>query len=173
MNLIVRQRTDDLSDMDSYKPNNGAAGNKCHGGIVLCWPFIVGLCACIYYAVSALTLPFVNVIWVGELPPLALIQLPKSFLKSGVHKILMLSLNVFGMSRGSFSLDYIATHDWAMGVMTVATAWLFVACILLLRRVSYRQKLVSIVLICALVDGIVTFWFDKTFNLKLFNASYF
>lgn len=162
-----------LRDVNPYKPNGDAAGNNCHGHAVRRWPLIVGLCACSYYAASALTLPFVNVIWLGELPPLALIQLPKSFLKSAVHKILMSLLNAFGMSRGSFSPDYIATHDWAMGVMTIAPALLLVACILLLRRVSYHRKLISMVSICASVDGIVTFWFDKTFNLKLFNESYF
>jgi hypothetical protein len=60
-----------------------------------------------------------------------------------------------------------------MGVMTAAPALLLVAAFLLLRRVSCRGKLIAIVLISATIDGIVTFWFDNAFNLKLFNASYF
>lgn len=78
-----------------------------------------------------------------------------------------------GMSRGSVSPDYIATHDWAMGIMTAAPALLLVAAFLLLRRVSSRGKLIAIVLICASIDGVVTFWFDNALILKLFNESYF
>ena len=162
-----------LPDVNPYTPVGISERSNRHDHEVQRWPWILGLCACSYYAASALTLPFVNAIWFGELPPLALIQLPKSFLKSAVHEILMSLLNYFGMSRGSFSPDYIATHDWAMGVMTAAPALLLVAFFLILRRVSYRQKLIAMVLICASIDGIVTFWFDSAFNLKLFNASYF
>jgi len=53
------------------------------------WPVVIVACAAIYYLLSALTLPFVNRIWFGEMPPLAIIQLPKSFLKSVVHDVLM------------------------------------------------------------------------------------
>ena len=159
--------------MNPFTPSRDADRSDGQAHAVQRWPWIVALCACSYFAVSALTLPFANTIWFGELPPLALIQLPKSFLKSAVHEILMFVIYSLGMSRGSVSPDYIATHDWAMGVMTAAAALLLVAAFLLLRRVSCRGKLIAIVLICASIDGIVTFWFDNAFNLKLFNASNF
>lgn len=160
-------------DVNPYTPSGVADRSNRQAHAVQRWPWIVALCASSYFAVSALTLPFANTIWFGDLPPLALTQLPKSFLKSAVHEILMFVIESVGMSRGSFSPDYIATHDWAMGVMTAAPALLLVAAFLLLRRVSCRGKLIAIVLISATIDGIVTFWFDNAFNLKLFNASYF
>ena len=160
-------------DVNTYKPESVADGNNRQAPAMRRWPAIVGFCACSYYAISALTLPFADAIRLGELPPLALIQLPKSFVKSLVHGILMSVVNALGISRGSFSPDYIATHDWAMGVMTAAPALLLVAVFMLVRRVLHRRKLIAMVLICASIDAIVTFWFDNAFNLKLFNASVF
>jgi len=137
------------------------------------WPAIVCICACSYYAISALTLPFANAIWVGELAPLAFIQLPKAITKSLAHDTLMSVVNALGMSQGSFSPDYLATHNWAMGVMMAAPALLLVSVFMLVRRVSHRGTLIAMVLIFASIDAIVTFWFDNAFHLKLFNASYF
>lgn len=82
-------------------------------------------------------------------------------------------VNALRISRGSFSPDYIATHHWAMGVMTAAPAVLLVAVLMLPRRVSQRRKLIAMVLTCASIDAIATFWVDNTLNLKLFNASWF
>jgi hypothetical protein len=49
---------------------------------------------------------------------------------------------------------------------------LLVATFLFLPRVSFRGKMIAIVLICASIDWVVTFWFDHAFHLKLFNASF-
>jgi hypothetical protein len=87
--------------------------------------------------------------------------------------MLMSVARALGMSHGSFSPDYVATHDWAMGIMMAAPALLLVTVFMLTRRVSHRGRLIAMVLICASIDAIVTFWFDSAFSLKLFNASYF
>lgn len=160
-------------DANSYKPDSVADGSNHQAHAVPRWPSIVAFCACSYYAASALTFPFLNAWWVGEVPPLAVFQIPKSFLKSAVHEILMWAVSALGMSRGSFSPDYAATHDWAIGVMTAAPALLLVAVFMLLRRVPQRRKLVAMILICAAIDAIVTFWVDNAFDPKLFNAMYF
>ncbi len=57
------------------------------------WPRRFVTCAATYYLLSALTLPIVNRIWLGEIPLLALIQLPKSFLKSAIHTPMMSAMN--------------------------------------------------------------------------------
>ena len=161
-----------LHDGNPYKAIGVADENNRQTHAVRRWPSVIALFACIYYAGSALTLPFVNTIWLGEVPPLAVMQLPKSFLKSVVHEILMSVVNVLGMSQGSFSPDYGATHNWAMGVMTAVPALLLSSMFMLLRHVSHRRRLIAMILICATIDAIVTFWFDNAFDLKLFNARY-
>jgi len=156
-----------------YKPNREADGSAGHTRSWRRWPVIVGAGMCIYYAISALTLPFADDVWFGEVPPLAIIQLPKSFLKSVVHDVLMSCVSALGLSRGSFSPDFIATHGWAMGIMTTAPALLLVAVFLFMPRVLHRRKLIAAILICASIDTIVTLWFDSVSNFKLYNASYF
>ncbi len=137
------------------------------------WPVVVVACMCSYYALSALTLPWADAIWFGEFPPLAIIQLPKSFLKSMVQDVLMFLTSALGRSRGSFSLDYISSHGWAMGIMAIAPALLLAAVIRLARPIPYRRKLIALVLVFASMDGVVTIWFDSVSNFKIFNASYF
>ena len=58
-----------------------------------------------YFVVSAATLPFVNLVWIGELPLLALVQLPKLGFASGLRGIIS---ELFGPVRKSmmlFALD--------------------------------------------------------------------
>lgn len=134
---------------------------------------IVADVACVYYLLSATTLPFVNMLWFGEIAVLAIFQLPKSFLKSVVHKLLLQAVHTFGLSRGSPSPDYIATHGWAMGIMAAAPALLLVTVFALLLRGRARIWLIGMVLLFATIDALVTIWFDSSSNLKLYNGSYF
>jgi len=138
------------------------------------WPTIACRCVCAYYLVSALTLPFVNKVWLGEAPLLALIQMPKSFIKSVVqYECLLPFIHWAGWSRGSASPDYIMTQDWAMGIMVSVPAICFLILLLLVRPFPHHWRLIAAVIICALLDGIVTLWFDSTSSLKIYNARYF
>lgn len=129
--------------------------------------------ACWYYVTSATTLPLVDLVWFGEIPPLAVVQLPKAVIKSVVHDFLLAEVQRLGLSRGSRSPDYIMTHGWAMGIMLIVPALLLTAVLLLAPRVPYRRVLIGILLSAAAFDAMVTWWFDNTFSLKLFNGSYF
>lgn len=126
-----------------------------------------------YYATSATTLPFVNSFWSGEIAPLALVQLPKAVIKSLVHDFLLSEVQRLGLSRGSASPDYIMTHGWAMGIMLLVPALLLTAVLLLAPRVPHRRILIGILLSAAALDAAITWWFDSTFSLKLFNGSFF
>ena len=137
------------------------------------WPVIVAACACVYYGISAMTLPFTNAVWFGEIPPLAIFQIPKSFIKSVIQDVLLYAVNVLGLSHGSASPDYIATHGWAMVIMAAAPALLLVAVFAFLRHDRMRNRLIAVVLIFASIDAIVIIWFDSSSSLKLYNASYF
>lgn len=105
-------------------------------------------------------------------PPLAIIQLPKSFLKSVIHEVLMSAMKGFGWSRGSHSPDYIATHGWAMVLMTTIPALLLIVALTGLRRLRHRRTAIAVILACATIDAVVTLWFDNVSSLKLYNASY-
>ena len=136
-------------------------------------PVIASLLACGYYVVSALSLPFAGSFWIGELPILAVLQLPKSFLKSAFQHLLLWMVEVLGLSRGSRSPDYLATHDLALGLMLAFPAVAIVGALLLPKRVPNRGWWIGAVLLGAALDAAVTFWFDRSFSLKLFNASYY
>ena len=135
------------------------------------WPARLCIGICSYFLLSALTLPFANRIWLGEAPPLAIIQLPKSFLKSLVHALLMAMLNWFGLSRGSFSPDYVATHGWAMLVTVTLPALLIILLFVRIRPLRQRRFIIAIV-VCAAIDAVVTVGIDNASNFKLFNATY-
>ncbi len=137
------------------------------------WPVIVTLCACVYYGISAITLPFVNSVWFGEIPPLAVFQFPKPFIKAIVHDLLLDAMHFLGISYGSASPDYGATHFWAMGIMVAAPAFFIVAVFAVLPRDRMRNKLIAAVLFFASIDAIVTICFDYSSSLKLYNASFF
>lgn len=137
------------------------------------WPMVAATLTCAYFIASALTLPFADDVWVGEAPILALFQAPKSFLKSVVQAGLVALVSAVGLSRGSHSPDYIATHFLAMGVMTTAPALAAVTIMTSLKRMRRRRSLVAAVLLSASLDAIVTFWFEHNFRLSLYNALYF
>tara|TARA_R100000789_G_C3005279_1_gene149884 strand:+ start:408 stop:893 length:486 start_codon:yes stop_codon:yes gene_type:complete len=128
--------------------------------------------ACVFYILSAITLPFANKVWIGEIPILGLLQLPKAFLKSVIHDALLIAVQQFGWSAGSQSPDYIMTHLWAMIIMTVGPA-LILLITLLYFGTERRWVLPLIALIsCATIDAVVTLGFDAWSNLKLFNGSF-
>lgn len=138
------------------------------------WPGILCKCVCAYYLISAITIPFTNKVWFGEAPVLALIQVPKSILKSVVqHEGLLPFIHWAGWSRGSASPDYIMTQGWAMGIMVSVPAICLVILLLLVRPFPHQWRLIAAVILCAVLDGIVTLWFDSTSNFKMYNAIYF
>jgi len=73
-----------------------------------------------YFLVSTVTIPFLDRFWIGEIAVLAIIQLPKTvpaiWLRTAV---LMKLIRLFGLSRGSFSPDYIMTHYWGVAIIYV------------------------------------------------------
>ncbi|MCB1093181.1 MAG: hypothetical protein KDL87_16700, partial [Verrucomicrobiae bacterium] len=136
------------------------------------WPRVMGTCICTYFLASALTLPFVNQIWLGEWPALAMFQLPKSFLKSMIHPLLTAMVNWLGVSHGSRSSQWEAIHGWSLVAAVIVPA-LLVVLILSKSRAPLRRRLIGAILICAALDAVVTLWFDSVSHLKLFNAIYF
>ncbi|MCH9655972.1 MAG: hypothetical protein K0U86_08500 [Planctomycetes bacterium] len=165
-----------MSTSNSNPDETGGSEVESTGGTVTQkrWPGIICKCVCAYYLLSALTLPFVNKVWLGEAPLLALIQVPKSFIKSVVqHECVLPFIHWAGWSRGSASPDYAMTQGWAMGIMVSVPAVCILILLLLVRPFPHHWRWIAAVILCAILDGIVTLWFDSSSSLKLYNAIYF
>jgi hypothetical protein len=68
-----------------------------------------------YFVISAVTLPFLDTWWLGELPLLALIQLPKVALAHWCQwDLVMKGMHIAGLSKGSVSPDLIASRPWGL-----------------------------------------------------------
>src|SRR5215207_2597470 len=71
-----------------------------------------------YFLLSSLTIPFMNAIWIGELPVIALVQVPKTEIANRIrHLMSMQLLGPLGLSRGSYSPDWMLARPWALAVV--------------------------------------------------------
>ncbi len=121
-----------------------------------------------YYAFSSLTLPFADKFWFGELPPFAIPQLPKSW---GCHfvrqRLIQLTMHL-GIDKGSASPNSIAMQPWAFGIVfvtpTIALLGFLAAC----QRIKDCRRWILALLAAAVIDAMVTVWFDKTSRLSIF-----
>ncbi len=112
-----------------------------------------------YCIASTLTLPFLDSLWLGELPLLAVIQLPKVALADWLRSEVVMELIArLGLSSGSFSPDYIAARPYGL-----AMAYLIPLGILLptiwLRTRTVSLGWTSVLLIVSVVDFCFTLIF--------------
>jgi hypothetical protein len=121
-----------------------------------------------YYMLSSLTLPFADDLWLGELPVLAIVQLPKSYAHDAVQHRLMMLMRYVGLSRGSPSPDMIASNPWAFGVVFVAPSAILIGIIGSCRGLKQYRSWIICLLVAALIDAAVTIWFEKTASLSIF-----
>ena len=70
-----------------------------------------------YGAASIVTLPFLDSFWLGELPVLAILQLPKVEFANWLRGMLITDvMRPLGLSRGSISPDLIASRSYALAL---------------------------------------------------------
>jgi hypothetical protein len=72
-----------------------------------------------YFGLSALTFRFMDVWWLGELPILAVIQLPKAWIFQELMKLLMKLVAWAGLSTLSYSPDYLMLRAYAFALVYV------------------------------------------------------
>jgi hypothetical protein len=132
------------------------------------WLVRFSRCAAVYWCLSVLTLPFVDIFWMGEMAILAPIQLPKSGLKAHVQDVMVSLLPVLGLARGSRSPDLILTHPWAMGVMLAAPAILLLCLLVSFPSVPQRHRRILIIFLLACADAAVTVAFCMYSRLSIF-----
>lgn len=123
-----------------------------------------------YGVASMVTLPFVNAIWLGELPVLAVIQIPKLLLAGWLRvQLVMPAIKAFGYSKGSFSPDYLMARPYGLGLaysiplMLVALSLLIPACA---SRRHWRLALLFFAVLLA--DGLATYLLADRRSLSLY-----
>jgi hypothetical protein len=115
-----------------------------------------------YFVVSIVTLPFLDAVWFGELPLLALVQLPKTALAGWLRTdVVMPAIAALGLSRGSFSPDYVMARPYALALAYVPVVLGVVAIMLWTRRRPDRwpRRWGWIALAAAATDFAATLWF--------------
>ncbi|HYE32053.1 MAG TPA: hypothetical protein VEH27_11530 [Methylomirabilota bacterium] len=138
---------------------------KAHGPALICARNLIA-----YFVVCMATLPLVRHVWIGELPLLALVQLPKLQLAQWFRKsVVMPLLKPLGLSVGSFSPDYSFAGPYGL-----ALAYLLVVGVVLLwlRQWSAWEKrerrTARILAAVALLDFLATLLFSSQRTLTLY-----
>jgi hypothetical protein len=135
------------------------------------WWHLVGLKIGIAYCIiSILMLPLMNALWLGEIPILALIQLPKVAVASWLREhVVMEMIKMLGWSKGSFSPDYIMARPYGLG-LAYSIPLILVSLSLLLPGCSAgRHRRLTLILFAALlVDGVFTYFFTNRRSFSLY-----
>jgi hypothetical protein len=135
------------------------------------WWHLVGLKIGIAYCIiSILTLPLMNVVWLGEIPLLALIQLPKIAVASWLRQdVVMEVIKILGWSKGSFSPDYIMARPYGLG-LAYSFPLIIGSLSLLLPGCSLgrHRRLMLIFFTVLLLDGVFTYVFTDRRSLSLY-----
>lgn len=123
-----------------------------------------------YFFICAITLPFVDELWLGELPLLAIVQVPKiefaSWLRSG---LVMSAIRQLGWSKGSFSPDYLTARPYALAIAYLVVLVLVIVPIAIRTRlVKPFSWLILALLIVAGLDFIDTLIFGTQRSFSLY-----
>jgi hypothetical protein len=124
----------------------------------------------VYLVISIGTIPFINSIWIGDLPVLAVIQLPKiapaNLLRHSYAVGLAEKLNI---STGSFSPDYIFIRPYALLIVYILALLILVFCYaLFIKNRKEGLKYLLILLFIAILDFYCTLHFSDTPALTLY-----
>jgi hypothetical protein len=108
----------------------------------------------VYLALSIITLPALDSIWLGELPVLAILQLPKTeFARSMRWMMVYYVMGPLGLSRGSFSPDWSAAGPYALALAYAIPIGILLAIVTWRTRMAapYRYWAIALVIL-AVID---------------------
>ncbi len=123
-----------------------------------------------YCVVSIVTLPFIGSVWLGEIPLLALIQLPKIGVASWLREhVVMEVIKMLGWSKGSFSPDYAMARPYGLGLAYSIPLMLVSLSLLPPGCSSGRHRRLTLIFFAALlVDGVFTYVFTDRRSFSLY-----
>lgn len=123
-----------------------------------------------YCVVCTLTIPFMNAIWSGEVPLLALVQLPKieyaQWLRSG---LVMQAIRWLGLSRGSFSPDYTLARPYGLAIAYLFPLAVLATVVWMRTRMAppYRRLTIALLVVAA-IDFAATLYFAHQRYLTIY-----
>lgn len=114
------------------------------------------------------TLPFVNWLWMGELPVLAVLQLPKLLLAEWLRTdFVMPAIKGLGLSSGAFSPDYTMARPYALVAAYLLP--IVVVIVTVRSRMAAPYRLWSCLLLCAAaLDWLLTLKLASSPGLSLY-----
>jgi hypothetical protein len=126
-------------------------------------------CLIYYCVVSTLTLPFINHLWLGELPLLAIIQRPKvSFAAWMRTEVVMEAIKWLGVSNGSFSPDYRMARPYALALAYLLPLMMIALLSMRFRSPLEMQKLALVLLAVSTIDYLATLQFAAARSLTIY-----
>lgn len=119
---------------------------------------------------SVLTLPLAGHVWIGDLPLLALLQVPKVLLADWLRQEVVMSLlRPLGLSSGSPSPDSITARPWALALAYLLLLGTVTAvCWRTLRTELRGRRLFLILAGILLLDCVFTLYFGKSRWLTIY-----
>lgn len=123
-----------------------------------------------YCIISILTLPLMNALWLGEIPLLALIQIPKISIAGWLRtEVVMEAIKALGCSKGSFSPDYSTARPYGLGLAYSIPLFLVSLSLLIPACSSWRHRRLAMIFFAVLiVDGFCTYFFTSRRSLSLY-----
>jgi hypothetical protein len=123
-----------------------------------------------YLVACSITIRLIDTWWVGEIPMLALIQLPKIGPAQWLRQHVVMPLIVsFGKSSGSFSPDYVTAGPYALAIVYVLAVGLVLLVGVRRMRSSRRDLAWALVLVAvAVIDFALTLRFARGPGLSIY-----
>jgi hypothetical protein len=124
----------------------------------------------LYFAISIVTLPFVDALWLSDLPLLAIVQVPKLTIAGWLRTdVVMPVTSVLGLSAGSFSPDFIMARPYALALAYLIPVAVLLATGCVGKRMVRPYPLWSCVLLgAAVLDCLLTLRMSATPGLTLY-----
>jgi hypothetical protein len=122
------------------------------------------------FLVSVVTLPFVDALWLGELPVVAALQVPKVLIAGWIRMgVVMPAIEGLGLSSGSFSPDYSTARPYALALAYLIPVVALLAVTWLRTRMAKPYRFWSCLLLCvAALDYLLTLRLTHTPGLTLY-----
>ena len=123
-----------------------------------------------YFLACSATVPFMNALWLGELPLLALPQVPKTSWANWLRvEAVIPAIRLLGLSKGSYSPDWSNAGPWALAIayLTVPGLLICLVCVRMGMKGRYR-KWIAILAAVALVDYVMTLTFARGPGLSIY-----
>jgi len=114
-----------------------------------------------YYVISTITIPFMDNLWLGEIPLIALVQLPKITFAGWLRvEVVMKVMTQLGLSRGSFSPDYIMARPYGLAIAYLIPLLVLMPIVRYRTRMIRPYRLLTLLLVAvAMLDFIFTLIF--------------